>query len=239
MNATTFEPAIASDWEERALIAAAQNGDEAATLRLRDAYLPLLRAQARRWSGGTLDADDAEQAATLGFLEALRAFDPTVHQRLAAVIEGNVREELAAATSGAGAVNIPARTLSRYRAIMRAADGDVDEAQRIAARHEMNADTLLAVHAALNRDEFSAEHATVPWGNVDAYEEIENALMVAQSFAAMSDRGAAVCRAVYGFDGYREKSDAEVAYEMGATKSTVQRVRVEALNAARKSLGLL
>ncbi|MFG3715835.1 hypothetical protein [Micromonospora sp. NPDC047730] len=243
------EPIPADD--EAAVIAAAQTGDEAATLRLFAAYQPALRAAVRHTT--RLDRDDARQAATLGFLEAVRAFDPDRHEggRLAGVLRHHVADALSEASSDAlGGFTVPGRTLRRYFGILKRADGDPVEAARIAPEFEMTAETFWAVWAGVTAndslEEAIAAHGAVcvapvgdlaePRGVADA----EDRVLAELAFRSVDDFERDVCRLAYGFADFDPQPDAEIGHRLGGFgRLKIQRTRTRALGKMASALGAL
>jgi len=229
-------PRIPDAAAEGALIAAAQNGDHAATEQLLAAYDNAARAAANRF-GSTLDAEDALQTARLGILTAIAAYDPAKYDRLAAIVIGYMLEELTGAASSAGHIQIPARTLTRYWAILRACDGDVNRSSISAQEHGMTRETFSAIHAAVTREELPLGLAE-PADTNDLYDSIDDQVMSRQALGAMDDTQRRVVRLAYAFDSYRPLSDGEISEEVEMSRSAVQRARTSGLDAARKSLGI-
>lgn len=128
-------------------IAAAQTGDSDAMRELLDDYAPALAAATAARVKAGHDREDAEQDTTLAFIEAVHAHDLSKSPTLAGYIARALRVGIARPT----ALAIPPTTLSRYRAIMRAVDFDVNAALRQvdAGDTKMTRSTFLAVHDAI------------------------------------------------------------------------------------------
>lgn len=246
--------------DEPGVIAAAVAGDEGATAALLRAYAKAIRnavsgyrnAGGANGHGGGLSSADAQAedlraAALLGFVEALRAFDPGKHARLAAVLPQHLRAELSAALGVPFGLSVPKGTLKRFFSIMAEAGGDVVAAAELAPRRSMTAETfrsiLDAVRAGGSLDGSDDEDGTAPdvaadrleWSDPEAVTESDAAL-VRMAFAAVDDEEGRVCRISYGFEDYDPQPDAEVAHRMGLTRSKVQRVRNRALGRMREAL---
>lgn len=245
--------------DERAAIADALAGDSDAVIRLMYAYAPALRnaVSTFTYAGGAYaasqpaDHEDLRSSVTVGFMEALRAFDPEKHTRLAAVINGPLREALANDLTSPVAFTVPYRTLSRFYAILRKADGNTFEAVKIAREHHMSPETFLSVLSAVRNvesydgptsteDDGSGalgKDAALPlWDNSAAEED---AVLVAAAFLAVDDVEEKVCRLAYGFETYGDPvADIEIGHRLGMTRPTVQRRRSSALTKMRAALAL-
>jgi DNA-directed RNA polymerase specialized sigma subunit len=249
--------------EERAAIRAARSGDEAAALKLLRAYACALRkasAKYRRaggaWAGRPGDsvlAADLRMAAVEGFLEALGAFDlDGAHSRLAATIEGYLANALSTAFVTPVAVNVPGRTLKRFYAILRKAQGDPARAAALAPGFSMTTATFNSVLAAVQRTQPLGGPREDTDGSGDgpggpdiraagrhSYDDVEDRLLVEAAFAAVDDLEAQVCRLAYGFSDDGPIPDAEIGHRLGLSRAKVQRVRASALGKMRSAFGVV
>jgi RNA polymerase sigma factor (sigma-70 family) len=243
--------------DEQTAISAAKAGDEGAQIALMLAYAPALR-NAVKWYTRAMpsvaqsaELEDVRAQAIVGLLEAIRAFDPEVHDRLAAIVSDYVTSEVSAQAADATGFAVPERTLKRFFGILRAADGNVFEATRLAPRYEMKRETFLAVLSAVRNvdsidglgagedEEAPRELAAMPLAPVYSDEEIvEDRILVEAAFRAVDDQEALVCRDYYGFSEYDTMSDAEIAHRRGLSRPKVQRVRSTALGKMRSALGV-
>ena len=153
---------------EAAAITAAQAGDEAATLQLLAAYGPVLRSTVAEYKGGLADGQlsarqgdysepssllaDLRQAALLGFMEALQAYDPAKGARLAGIVRQYINDAVGIEANGRSAFEIPKRTLTRFFGIMAEADNDLEAALALAPKREMAADTFMTIYRSLAAD---------------------------------------------------------------------------------------
>ncbi|MFI7069520.1 hypothetical protein [Micromonospora sediminicola] len=243
--------------EEAAVIAAAQTGDEAATLRLFTAYQPALRAAVKNAMiglGGRMTRDDAQQAATLGFLEALRVYRPDAETggRLAAFLRHRLADEMTlAASEMTGGFSVPSRTLRRFFGIMARADRDPVEAARIAPDFEMSTDTFWAIWVAVSA-ESSLEEAVAVHGDADlagpigdlseprGVADAEDRVLCDLAFRSVDDFERDVCRLAYGFADFDPQPDAEIGHRLGGfSRLKIQRTRTRALGKMRSALGAL
>lgn len=147
LNATA---ALTAD-EERALIPAAQAGDEAATAALAQSQIRWLRAEARKYGAASgVDSDDLVSAGLEALLGAIRTFDPTRGARLFTHAQTAMREAMADEVAGYGStIAIPGRTLRKYRRALRETE-TVDEAREFARERDgMDPATFDAVRYAL------------------------------------------------------------------------------------------
>lgn len=238
---------IATDVEEVDLIRRAATGDEAASLRLLGAYIPTLRNGVGQYLR-TLPAEDARQAAIVGFLAAVRAFNPAASSRLASILRQHVAEALAQAAGDAcGGFAVPERTLKRFFGILSRADGDPARGLALAPEFDMSASTFAAIWEAVNAKgsldaalTAGGDEALAVVGAVVLDREIadvEDRLMCRRAFGAVTDLEADVCRLYYGFTDYDPQPDAEVGHRLGMGRVTTLRTRQRALGKMRVALG--
>jgi DNA-directed RNA polymerase specialized sigma subunit len=243
--------------EEHAAIAAAKAGDNDAIVSLMYAYAPALRNAVASFAGAgganaahqTADQEDLRSSATVGFLEAIKEFDPAQHNRLAAVVNGPLRKALANDLTSPVAFTIPHRTLSRFYEILRLADGNPFDGVRIAREHHMSPEVFLAILSAV-RNVGSFEVATDTTDDragheVDAQPIWDNslaeddALLVEAAFEAVNDIEESVCRLAYGFETYGEPvPDIEIGHRLGLSRQKTQRTRSSALSKMRLALAV-
>lgn len=221
---------------ERELITAAKAGSERAKLELIDAYQPLLRACAAKFRL-VVDGDDADRACTLALLEAIRDADPDRTDSIAALIQHKVMMELTRETQVTMAVQIPERTLRRFAGILRAAKRDASLGAEMAPQFGMTSETFATIHA--------IQYGT-PLSDADhlPYEErlvadVEDQILATVALDSMSPDQRADCLARYGFDAYDETTLLEAGEQLGMTRAVVYRHHAQALQAARRRLGLL
>jgi DNA-directed RNA polymerase specialized sigma subunit len=257
--------------EERTLIARAKLGEESATIALMRAYTPALRAAIRQfgamggaWAGQVADPDvveDLRAAATLGFLEAIKSFDGTRWSRLAAIVPDHLRQALSSAVPSPIAFSIPQRTLTRFYAILRKADGNPYEAAALAPQYEMRTETFLAVLSALRDvDSYDAvisgnaggfdgttteRFATEQGRDVLAYPlwdgkhpDAEDEVLVEAAFSVVDTLEKDVIRMAYGFTEYDPIPDAEIGARLILSRQKVQRTRSSGLGKMRVALGV-
>jgi DNA-directed RNA polymerase specialized sigma subunit len=257
----TAEVAPITDTEEEtSLIAAAQKGDEAATLRLFRAYVPVLREEASR-SRSSVDFDDVRSAAILGFLDAVHRFDAEKGwHRLAAIIRERVRASVASTVADElPGFTVPERTVRRALGILAKADDDVARALEIAHEYEMTPETLLAVVTALNnvhsldqaiehrRERFAADGVDADYFSFDFFEplysdrevaDVDSREQVRMAFNAVDTLEADVCRLAYAFAEIDPVPDAEIGHRLGMGRVRTLRVRHGALVKMRQALAV-
>lgn len=244
---TVSAESIADPAEEAALIEAAKAGDERATLRLFAAYVAAVRGIVAQYAS-TLGLEDARQAALLGFLEVVAAHDPARSPRLAGQIRVRLHDALTeAASSSAGGFTVPARTLRRFFGILARADGDVEEAAKLAPAYEMSGDTFYAVLAAVKADEsLDLEIETNGDESVSVLDEIaapreivdaEDRILCDLAFRAVTPRENNVISLAYGFADYDPQPDAVIGDRLGFSRLKALRIRQAGLTKMRAALG--
>jgi DNA-directed RNA polymerase specialized sigma subunit len=241
-------------------IAKAKAGDEQATIALMYAYAHALNAATGQfrhaggvWSEGKRNAhltDDLRSIVVLGFMEAINAYDPEVHDRLAAVIKQYVVHHLSADLVDPIAFHVPQRTLTRFYSILRKANGDPIKGAALAPKFEMRVDTFMDVLAAvrtvnleLAEDEDDDTAMRAQWEAArplwDRPEAEEDALLVEAAFSAVDDVEEQVCRLAYGFETYGDPvPDAEIGHRLGLSRQKTQRTRAAALGKMRQALAV-
>lgn len=248
-NLWSAEPVRIADADtERETIARAKLGDQDATLTLARAYLPAMRSAVAKY-GSTMELDDARQAAFLGLLNAIAAFDADRGGRLATIVRQHVTDALASAAGESGhGFTVPERTLKRFFGILARVDGDVVKAAEIAPDFEMTTETFYGVLQAV-RATGSLEAALEADGDVIAsgigpvvadreYADAEDRMLVDMAFRAVDETEAEVCRMAYGFgEYYNPLPDAEIGSRLGMGRVKTLRTRQRALRKMRSALG--
>lgn len=243
---------IADANEETALIVRAKTGDEEAIMRLFAAYVPALLEMVKRHSA-TLPIEDARQAAFLGFLELIKDHDPHRSSRLAGKVRAKVQDALSAAsTDASGGFTVPPRTLRKFYAFLRQANGDVNLGARLAAEsdsRDMSEATFRAIASGLKVNSLDVEieanggdQGIALIDDLAAPREtshVEDALLVEVAFSAVDDLEEKVCRIRYGFDDYDEQPDGVVGDRLGMGRIKTLRVRERALDKMRAAIGSL
>jgi len=130
---------------EQALIKLAKSGDNESARTLLKQYSPALKAASNK-NAIYLDQNERDSACQGAFVEALHAFNPAKHSRLAAVIKNKLLPELAYEKSTSETLSVPDRTIRRYHLIMNKAGDDIFKALELAPKNDMNASTFLQVH---------------------------------------------------------------------------------------------
>jgi len=254
--------------EERTAIAAAQLGDDDATAKLILAYAPALRngvtwyTRALAGSPQPADLEDVRSQAILGLLEAIKAFDGTTHERLAATVASYIRNAVTTSAASVTSFTVPERTLKRFFGILRTAEGNVYEGARIAPDYEMKTETFLAVLSAVRNVE---SYDAILDGNAGGFDgttserfntgvergvearplwdgreaDAEDRILVEAAFTAVNTLEADVVRLAYGFSDYEPVPDAEIGARMGFSRATTQRTRTGALDKMRRVLGVV
>lgn len=147
LNVIWGSPAVRVEDDEvrHFLILEAQEGSEAATLALVRHYIGPLRGTLRRFQ---LPADDARQIALLALLRAVEAYG-TPGQRRGHLDRLNslLLDACWGMVGGDRAVPIGGRTLRRYRAAVRRADGRMATAVQLAKQYGVSPETFRLIQA--------------------------------------------------------------------------------------------
>lgn len=223
---STHRPPLLSVTEESALILKAQGGDQSAAWALVEAFDPWLRKLARQHvRTDAAPFADLLQEARLALFLAVERVDPR-GGRLATQahkwVVGAIRDE-----SYPTALSIPPRTFRRYWAV-RAAASTPDAAALLAPSMGLSTESFWTIFSSTSSTTDAA--AT----EVAESEELRDALRryeVADLMdrAALDEKERSVVDAYFGLTSGRPMLDIEVADTLGLSRSSVQRVRVLAL----------
>lgn len=240
--------------EEAASILAAQAGDDAAKMALLRAYGPALRSAVARFGKGSegLEVGDLQSAALASFLELIVTHDPEKGPRLAGRVTSALAQGLAEEFASSASFTVPSRTLKRFFGVLKAADGDVEEAERLASEFGMGLETFRAVLAAVRTSSLEARQeggSAEEGGRASGFGEqpvrasspvadVEDRVLVEMAFSEVSDEEARIVELAYGFTEYDPVPDAEIGHRLGLTRPTVQRRRASALGTMRKTIGV-
>jgi RNA polymerase primary sigma factor len=243
----------------RALLEAAQAGDEDALMALVEAYLPRIAALSRRYAGDRhVERLELIQEGVAGLLQALQRFDasrgasfwtyarPTVQRAM---------QRLVAELSDAAVLSDHAlRRLSRVRdaedELMRQ-QHRLPSAREIADRAGVDADETARLFAAAGRPRSLQEPIMAEDGGVigslgdmvddpraeDSYDRVLDALEAQELqplLSVLSARERRVLSARYGLDG-EERSIPEIAEQLGLSTSRVRDIEKRALSKLRRA----
>lgn len=255
---TNINARFATDAEEQAVIARAQDGDEDAKMALIYAYGYALRSAAGKASkSGQQTAEEVEDLRMdllLSFLEAIGKFDPARSQRLAAVLTFDLKKAVGMATATTTDMAVPTRTIQRYFSVLRTAkDQGVDPVDLVKSRKSgMSLKAFLATQDALRNIErassgededggtaLSWENLTVHPLHFDRTEEAEeDTLLVEAAFDAVDDLEEDVIRLAYGFTEPNTFTDDAIGERLGFSRSKTQRHHQDGLGKMRAALGV-
>lgn len=224
---------------ERKLIIRAQRGDEQAMLDLRTAYMPALRAAARRFE--EMLGEDAMQEADLCFIGIVYNHDFDKAQRLSQRIKDELSHALKqAATMASSQFTIPQRTQTRFLNAVRKADGDMALAVEYAQEFGLSRDTFYALYEVLrgvtHLDAYQGDGATPI--SPDRFVDIETKTMVDMAFRAVSTEEASVLEDHCGFTG-EPVPIAEIAHKRGVSRKHINEVKNRGLNKMRREVGAI
>ena len=236
--------------EEAALIASAQQGDEAALERLIEAHRPFLESLVSRFpQRSSMDREDLYQEAVIGFMEAVFTFDSERgSERLVTKARWTSSKAVRSAVGLGMDIPVPASTLSKYLSAMTAAEDDYEAAQALAFEQDrMGKETFAAVHFALHGGE-SLDSATDEEGR-SLHETVAGPSLIAppsdrspvlEALEELPSEGRFILRLAFGFETGEPMTDQEISeylhaeYLVSMSRATVQRRRIEALEALRE-----
>ena len=260
---TVTEPL--TEAEEADLIARAQAKDPEAQERLIEAYAPAIKRAVgnfvRRYPEGQREERiaDVRQDAIAAFLTyGVMGHNPAESPRLAGRVVQALTKGLAEAATLDLPVSITETALTRSRAALRDAEGDVEKATLIAhERYGVKPESFVAVWEVMRGSWESLEARTDAdsqeigraqrtetsiWQGegLDAFLAAEDAVLVEMALAVLEDIEKDMTRTAYGFADYGEPVPyREVAHRFGLSASTAQRRLNEAMTKMRVRLGVL
>jgi RNA polymerase sigma-B factor len=206
-----------------------------------ESHLPLVKAVARRYAGPNAELDDLVQVGAVGLIKASDRFDPGKGVAFATfatpTIEGEIRHHLRDRSS---ALRIPrelqrlARKIHRCQGELAVKLGRTPTAAEVAAELEISEDEVeQAIAAGRARD---AVPLAADTDASDAAEETssgsDNRLTLASSLRSLDDRER---RIVY-LRFHADKTERQIAREMGISQAHVSRLLSGALTKLRDGL---
>lgn len=254
-------PALAlTPYEEATLAIRAKGGHRPSQQQLLANYIPALAKEVKAALGGRrdasdyrtyrADADDIRAAAIEGFYDALKAFDPTKHRRLAATIERSVRSHVTKALVEYLPVRIPETAGKIYSKALRLSADDLSKAREIAPSLGMPVETFDQVDRV-----FAASAMVAPEDADDADEQprrsraavsleqgrptirIEDLHDAERALSALSPKERVVIEVLYGIGDNAPLSERDAAKALGIPRTSLQRVHAAALLSMRTTLG--
>lgn len=239
---------------------------EAASARLLAAFMPAVKAAARR-TKLTGNMEEAEAVALEAFVRAVREYDLTSDTPFHHIAANLMRQAVSRADrEESTGLTVPEVQVARYYRLMHAHGNDLRRAYEAASARRgtdtgglMSKEAFLTVHHALNSSSsLDAPSAAVHEAEFEVPESTEDSTVRREYVRWLLDQASSrqeqICRLAYGFadqniqrlrvfKGYRESEvleDAQVGDCLDMSRSTVQRERVKALatmrGAAEKSL---
>lgn len=245
--------------EEREVILKARQGDNDAFVALLYAYGYTLRSQVSRFK----EILGREEAISVAMTSVTETIHTAKIDRLAGTIRQRLANDLQMAADQQHGFTIPSRSMKRFFAILKAADGNVFEAARIAPDYAMSRELFLTILSAVRNtasyDGLTTAEGENSWvtdggqsadgsrdlaaepliGPIRSTEQImEDEILVEAAFAAVDDLERTVCELTYGFTEYDPLPDAEIGRRLGLSRQKTQRTRAGALGKMRKALGV-
>lgn len=208
-----------------------------------EAHLPLVRSIARRYARHGESYEDLVQAGTIGLIKAVDRFDPARHRDLASLarpsIEGEIRHAL---RDGGRGAHVPrtdqelARRLEAVAAELTARHGrrpSVAELARAARVDERRAAwALQARDAARPVPLADAEPDRGVAGRTDETEAAEARVLLQAGWSLLDDRERRMLELRY----HDERSQSEIARELGLSQAHVSRLLRAALERLRATV---
>lgn len=207
-----------------------------------ESHLPLVESIARRYAGGGEPLEDLVQAGRVGLIKAVDRYDPTRHDDLAALarrtIEGEIRHHL---RDGGRGPHLPrgdrelAGRLRRLDAELTAREGRPPRLEALARAAGVDPDRAAAVLAAAAAPPAAlqpGDDPPAPGAEADA-EAAEARLLLAAGWNVLDERDRTILRLRYEED----RSQSEIAREVGLSQAHVSRLLRAALRRLRDAVG--
>ena len=219
-----------------------QRSADSARDRLIESHLPLVKALARRYAGLGAELDDLVQVGALGLVKASDRFDPGKGVAFASfaapTIEGEIRHHLRDRSSG---LRIP-RQLQRLSRDIRRCQSDLTtrlgrspSTAEVAAALDTDADEVeraLAAERARDSLSLSGEEDRPAAAGSEPATGADDRLMLAASMRALSRRE----RHIVYLRFHADKTERQIAAELGISQAHVSRLLAGALAKLRHSL---
>ncbi len=207
-----------------------------------ESHLPLVETIARRYAGGGEPLEDLVQAGRVGLIKAVDRYDPARHDDLAALarrtIEGEIRHHL---RDGGRGPHLPrgdrelAGRLRRLDAELTAREGRPPRLEALARAAGVEPDRAAAVLAAAAAPPVALQLDDDPpaaRAEADA-EAAEARLLLAAGWDVLDERDRTILRLRYEED----RSQSEIAREVGLSQAHVSRLLRAALRRLRDAVG--
>jgi RNA polymerase sigma-B factor len=236
------------DEERRALLRSyGRTRDPRERARLIEAYLPLVRALARRYAHSGERLDDLVQVGSIGLIEAIDRFEPDRGLDLGCfavpTITGRIRNHLRDRSS---TIRVPRRATelrSRLRphrealSLRLSREPTLGELARAADMAEGDVEDAIATERAcavlpLPEEERVAEAVLGSAPREDAFDSSENRLLLAAGFRTLTERERRILHLRF----YAGLSQAEIARELGLSQIHVSRLIRASLERMRGAL---
>lgn len=213
-----------------ALILLAQTRDEDAVLDLLGHYVGALRGAIRRF--GLPDDADLRQLALLSLLVAVDRYDPADQYAELPRLISTLLDACWTAVAGDQAVPVEGRTMRRFRAAVRRANGNQYRAEEIAVRYGIPRDTFRVIAANSRPAPLAEVDRTIDLFQTDTGDLARRAL------ASLPPRDRRIVEYRFGFVDGHPHSDDETAEALRSSRATVQRRVRAALITMRAALAL-
>lgn len=204
-----------------------------------EAHLPLVRSIARRYSGRGEPLDDLVQAGTVGLIKAVDTWDPARGRDLAALarpaIEGEIRHHLRDGGSGPHVARGDRELGARLRALradltarLRRAPSTAELAAEAGCEPRQVERALAASEAAVALGDDEAERLTAS-GGAPGTDAAEARVLLEAGWDVLDERERRLLELRYRED----RSQSEIAHELGLSQAHVSRLLKAALERLR------
>lgn len=234
-----------SQEETLSLIKKAQEGDNDAKTLLLDNNIPLIKSIVRRYINKQIEHDDLMQLGTLGFIKAVNNFDVGYGVKFSTYAVPMIAGEIKRFIRDNGAIKV-SRSIKSQNQLLNAF---VEEFRQKTSRdpsikeiaeylHVEETDVVfimdssrypVSIHAENDEDGLSLEDKLSAKGSEDDYIE---KLVLRELINQFDDRDKKIIYLRY----YRDKTQSEIAQELGVSQVQVSRLEAKILEKLRKEL---
>jgi RNA polymerase sporulation-specific sigma factor len=219
--------------ETLTLIKSAQNGDEDAKAKLIECNLPLVKSIAKRFYG-RLEFDDLMQLGCLGFIKAVNNFDPSFEVRFSTYAVPMIMGEIKRFIRDDGSVKVSRALKALSHKIARFVEDYKNQKHKEPSLEEISKELCVDVHDVVfaldaskmvvsiyaESEECGGELIDRLITDTHDNDEILNKILMKEIINGLPDREKKIIILRY----FRDKTQSEVAREMGVSQVQVSRL---------------
>lgn len=242
----TYKPIDANQTNE--LIEKAKAGDENATSTLISGNFPLIKAIVKGYLGKGVDYDDLYQIGCVGFLKAIKNFNPTFDVKFSTyavpMISGEIKRFLR--DDGSIKVSRSIKTLAikvrGYIEKIRNENGEMPTIDELAEKFDANKEDIVialdssqqmvSLHAKIDEDDPNSQNVIDKLAVFDKSDEMLDKFILKNEIMNLPEKEKKVILLRY----YRGKTQGEVAEQLGVSQVQVSRIESKIIEQLRNKL---